>query len=71
MKDYYQTAGEQAISIIRKTLTREEYDGFLKGNILKYRLRAGKKTSDPRDDIKKADDYENLLTQTNSEHHDK
>lgn len=42
-----------------------------KGNILKYRLRAGKKTSDPRDDIKKADDYENLLTQADSEHHDK
>lgn len=29
--------------IIESSLTREEYIGFLKGNILKYQLRLGKK----------------------------
>ena len=35
--------GTESFDVIRKTLTPEEFIGFLKGNILKYRLRAGKK----------------------------
>lgn len=68
MKTYYQVAGTQAINIIRKALTTEEYEGFLKDNILKYRLRAGKKTNNPAQDIQKADDYETLLEQASNEH---
>ena len=41
-------------------MSEEEYRGYLKGNILKYRLRAGKKL-DGKEDIKKAMDYENEL----------
>lgn len=52
--------GTQAIEIIRKALTPEEYIGYLKGNVLKYRLRAGKK-KDAMQDIKKADWYETEL----------
>jgi hypothetical protein len=33
----------QAIDVIRKVLTPEEFVGYLKGNALKYRLRAGDK----------------------------
>ena len=35
--------GQQAIDIIRKALTPEEFAGYCKGNFLKYRLRAGEK----------------------------
>lgn len=50
----------QAVDIIRKTLTRDEFVGYLKGNVLKYRLRAGKK-KDAMQDIQKADWYETEL----------
>lgn len=33
----------KSIDIIRSALTDEEWRGFLKGNVLKYRLRAGEK----------------------------
>lgn len=35
--------GTQAIDVIRAALSPEEYAGYLKGNFLKYRLRAGEK----------------------------
>ena len=50
----------QAIDLIKNVLTYEEYKGYLKGNLLKYRLRAGKK-DDAEKDLKKAMDYENEL----------
>lgn len=35
--------GMQAIDVIEAALTPEEFAGYLKGNFLKYRLRAGEK----------------------------
>lgn len=35
--------GQQSIDVIKAALTDEEWRGFLKGNMLKYRLRAGHK----------------------------
>ncbi|WP_312800437.1 DUF3310 domain-containing protein [Pseudomonas sp.] len=35
--------GQQAIDVIKAAMTSEEYRGYLKGNCLKYRLRAGEK----------------------------
>lgn len=46
----------QAIDIIKQVLTTEEFLGYCKGNILKYRLRAGEK-GEPLIDIAKADKY--------------
>ena len=41
---HYQMApGIEAIDIIRKVLTPEQFEGYLLGNMLKYRLRAGSK----------------------------
>jgi hypothetical protein len=40
----------QAIDLMKKVLTTEEYVGFLKGNILKYKLRD--KGQDFEDNIK-------------------
>lgn len=59
--DYYRVAGMETMSVIRAVLTEEEFCGFVKGNVLKYRLRAGKKTDDPTEDIRKAETYESML----------
>jgi len=50
----------ESIDAIQKILTEEEYRGFLKGNSLKYRFRAGKK-DDLQQDISKAEQYESVL----------
>jgi len=41
--------------LMESVLTHEEFVGFLKGNILKYSLRAGRK--DGSDDLGKAKHY--------------
>lgn len=48
--------GQEAIDIIKAALTQEEFMGYLKGNALKYRLRAGNK-DDLSQDIAKAEWY--------------
>jgi len=53
--------GTEAIDVIRATLTPEEFRGYCKGNVLKYRLRAGKKDK-LEQDIAKAETYAKMLT---------
>ena len=50
----------EAIDIIKKVLTPTEYVGYLKGNLMKYRLRAGEKDS-MEQDIRKANKYRDWL----------
>ena len=50
----------EVIEAIKKLLTPEELEGYIKGNVLKYRLRAGKKDNTEQD-IKKAMRYEEWL----------
>jgi hypothetical protein len=50
----------EAIDIIESALTPEEFAGYLKGNALKYRLRAGDK-GDMAQDIDKANWYKRRL----------
>lgn len=38
--DHYNKGGIETLDIIKMSLTKEEYKGYLKGNILKYRERA-------------------------------
>lgn len=55
--DYYKSNGLSPLEAFKKGLmSEEEYLGFLKGNIIKYIVRAGKK-DDPVKDIDKAIDY--------------
>lgn len=54
---YQSLPGFESIDIIQSALTPEEFQGFCKGNMLKYRFRAGKKGS-PETCIAKADWYE-------------
>ena len=52
---HYEILGVEAIDILEKVLTPEEFWGYLKGNVLKYRFRAGKKPNQPAArDLKKA-----------------
>ncbi|MBQ6219970.1 MAG: DUF3310 domain-containing protein [Methanobrevibacter sp.] len=56
--DYYAKNGLSPLEAFEKgLLSKEEVVGFCKGNIIKYTVRAGEKTSDPLLDIVKAMDY--------------
>ena len=57
---YYLACPIQPIDLIQYTLTKEELIGFLKGNIIKYSLRAGHK-GDPEKDKAKALQYKKWL----------
>lgn len=50
----------EVIDVIKKTLTLEEFVGYCKGSVLKYRLRAGLKGS-LSEDIAKANWYAKVL----------
>lgn len=49
----------KAIELIAMAMTQEQFYGYCLGNIMKYRLRAGKKDNLARD-ISKADNHPNL-----------
>lgn len=65
-KHYDVFPGQQAIDLIRQCLSPAEYKGFLKGNILKYRLRAGQKDA-LQQDIDKANWYRDELERVTRE----
>ena len=59
--DYYNQDGLSPIAAMKMGLiSREEYIGFLKGNIIKYIIRAGKK-DDAVKDLLKARQYINFF----------
>lgn len=56
---HYKVLDCEVIDIIADTLTKDEFRGYCLGNIIKYRMRAGKK-NDAAEDLAKADEYENI-----------
>lgn len=63
-KKYYLILDKEAIDIIKNSLTDEQFKGYCLGNILKYRLRAGKKPNNlAQDDLNKADHYEKIYNE--------
>ena len=50
----------ESITIIASTMTEDQWFGFCLGNIIKYRLRAGKK-NDVLEDIAKSDFYKKIM----------
>ena len=52
---HYKDMGIQPWAVMEAVLTHDEFVGFLKGNIIKYSLRAGRK--DGSDDAGKAKHY--------------
>lgn len=60
-KHYQLIEGVESIEIIARSMTKEQWKGFCLGNMLKYRLRFGKKHSKVAfEDIEKANYYEVL-----------
>lgn len=53
--------GVEAIDVIEASLTKEEYIGYLRGNCIKYQLRANKKNG--TEDLRKADIYSGWLVE--------
>ena len=47
--DHYQTLEVQPWEVMQHLLTAEEFTGFLKGNIIKYSIRQGRKEDSPFD----------------------
>lgn len=57
---HYKTSVLEPILVMQKMFTHEEFVGFLKGNILKYRLRLGHK-DDIQNEMDKIQRYEQWL----------
>jgi hypothetical protein len=54
--------GMKAFELHKNLLSKDEYIGYLKGNILKYKLRAGMKPNEPLErDIAKMKEYQEEL----------
>jgi hypothetical protein len=53
--------GLEVVDMIRAVLTPEQLRGYCLGNLIKYRMRAGKKTMSPMEDLGKAHVYEQWL----------
>lgn len=56
---HYIQGSHECIDEIKAMLTPDEFKGFLKGNIIKYRYRANLKNGE--EDLAKADNYANYL----------
>ena len=63
---HYTVGGYEAIDVIEAKLTKEEYRGYLKGNALKYLMRANYK-GHHNEDIEKAQWYLRRLADTLSQ----
>lgn len=62
---HYKEMGIQPWEVMESVLTHEEFVGYLKGNIVKYGMRQGKKDSD---DANKARHYAAKLEQISRLH---
>lgn len=60
---HYTSGGIETIDYMQAKLTPEEFIGYLKGNVIKYTSRAGKKI-DMKEDYAKAQWYMNKLLKT-------
>lgn len=56
----------ECIKVLKAWLSKDEYEGFLKGNAIKYLCRCGKKDSDLQE-LKKASWYLNKLIESKGE----
>jgi hypothetical protein len=63
---HYKDMGMQPWHVMEAVLTPEEFKGFLKGNIIKYAMRQGKKEG--TDDGNKAQHYKMKLDEVRTKH---
>lgn len=62
---HYKTMEIQPWDVLESVLTREEFIGFLKGNVIKYAMRAGRKEG--TDDGGKAQHYRQKLAEVQAQ----
>ena len=60
--DHYKAMEKSPWDVMQEVLTKEEFIGFLKGNAIKYEMRAGKKPG-ATDDAAKAAHYKAKLAE--------
>ena len=59
---HYQLTLLQPLEIMQRTMTKEEFIGFIKGNIIKYSIRGGHKEGEsPEKDLTKVNTYHRWL----------
>lgn len=60
---HYTFFQKEVIDVIKECLTPEEFKGYLKGNVIKYRMRAGIKggTEKRQEDLDKSNWYQDRL----------
>ena len=63
---YKKTYAKEVIDLLAASLTPEEFKGYCKGNMLKYRFRAGYK-GDRDEDLKKSNWYQDKLKEVSDE----
>lgn len=62
-EDKHYNSTIQPLEFMQANMSKDEFIGFLKGNVIKYVSRAGKKAGcDIKDDLKKAKKYLSWLT---------
>lgn len=64
-QSHYREAGIEPIDLMKQNFTREEYEGFLQGNVLKYMLRYKRKNG--VEDVIKAKTYITWLIESMEE----
>jgi hypothetical protein len=65
--NHYKDMAVQPWAVMEAVLTPEEFRGYLKGNIIKYAMRAGRKAGS--DDSGKALHYKQKLNETSWQQH--
>lgn len=65
--DHYRNMPRQPWAVMAETLTHEEFVGFLRGSIIKYEMRAGRKAG-ADDDSSKAKHYAQKLAEVMHAH---
>ena len=63
---HYNRKGVEAIDAIEASMSKEEFQGYLKGNVMKYIWRYRYKAK-PLEDLKKAEWYLKRLISSNEE----
>lgn len=66
--EHYKSMAVQPWDVMKSLLSHEEWVGFLKGNIIKYSMRQGRKV-DANDDAEKAKHYMAKLIQEEEEYY--
>ena len=59
---YYDAGGIETISIIKAKLTKEQFEGYLLGNVIKYSCRFNHKGC-PERDAEKIANYSKILSE--------